>query len=92
MSGAARAIERDLDLSMCETAVLESLLTPLEKVVSKEQLLERLYSYQRDVGYNAIEVYIHRLRKKLDGSGLTVRTAYGRGYSIDAGTQPAAEN
>jgi two-component system OmpR family response regulator len=83
---------RALDLSMHETAVLEALLTRLGKVVSKEQLVEQLYSYERDVGYNAIEVYIHRLRKKLDGSGLTVRTIYGRGYSIDAATQPSAEN
>ncbi len=74
---------RAIDLSMHETAVLEALLTRVGKVVSKDQLVEQLYNYERDVGYNAIEVYIHRLRKKLDGSGLTVRTLYGRGYALE---------
>lgn len=85
--------DRALDLSMHETAVLEALLGRMGKVVSKDQLVEQLYNYERDVGYNAIEVYIHRLRKKLDGSGLTVRTLYGRGYaletSVTAATKPS---
>jgi len=76
--------ERALVLSMHETAVLEALLIRLGKVVSKDQLVEQLYSYDSEVGYNAIEVYIHRLRKKLEGSGLAVRTLYGRGYMLEA--------
>jgi two-component system OmpR family response regulator len=82
--------DRSLDLSMHETAVLETLLARIGKVVSKDQLVEQLYNYERDVGYNAIEVYIHRLRKKLEGSGLAVRTLYGRGYALEAsGAAPA---
>lgn len=81
--------ERSLELSLHETAVLEALLARIGKVVSKDQLVEQLYSYERDVGYNAIEVYIHRLRKKLDGSGLTVRTSYGRGYALETGAPDA---
>ena len=81
--------ERPLDLSLHETAVLEALLSRLGKVVSKDQLVEQLYNYERDVGYNAIEVYIHRLRKKLDGSGLTVRTLYGRGYALETSASAA---
>ena len=86
--------ERSLDLSLHETAVLEALLSRLGKVVSKDQLVEQLYNYERDVGYNAIEVYIHRLRKKLDGSGLTVRTLYGRGYALEtaAATERSGES
>jgi two-component system OmpR family response regulator len=75
---------RALDLSMHETAVLEALLSRLGKVVSKEQLVEQIYNYDRDVGYNAIEVYVHRLRKKIEGSGLAVKTLYGRGYALEA--------
>jgi len=83
--------KRTLVLSMHETAVLEALLIRLGKVVSKDQLVEQLYSYDRDVGYNAIEVYVHRLRKKIEGSGLAVRTLYGRGYILEAaGAGPAA--
>jgi two-component system OmpR family response regulator len=75
--------ERTLDLSQHETALLEALLQRLGKVVSKEQLVERIYSYDSEVGTNAIEVYIHRLRKKIAGSGLAVKTLYGRGYALE---------
>jgi two-component system OmpR family response regulator len=74
---------RPLDLSLHETAVLKTLLRRLGKVVSKEQLVERIYSYDREVGTNAIEVYIHRLRRKIEGSGLAVKTLYGRGYALE---------
>jgi len=74
---------RALTLSVLETAMLEALLARFGRVVSKEQLVEQLYSYDREVSHNAIEVYIHRLRKKLAGAGITVRTLYGRGYLLD---------
>ena len=78
---------RILQLSLLETGVLEALLSRFGRVVSKEQLVEQLYSYDREVSHNAIEVYVHRLRKKLAGAGITVRTLYGRGYQIDYVTQ-----
>ena len=74
---------RMLTLSVQETGVLEALLTRFGRAVSKEQLVEQLYSYDREVSHNAIEVYVHRLRKKLAGAGVTVRTLYGRGYILD---------
>jgi two-component system OmpR family response regulator len=52
-------------------------------VVSKEQLLERLYSYAEEASNNAIEVYIHRLRKKIEPAGVTIRTIRGLGYVMD---------
>ena len=72
-----------LPLSMHEAGVLEVLLRRFGRVVSKEQLVEQLYSYDKEVSHNAIEVYIHRVRKKLTGAGVEVRTHYGRGYVID---------
>jgi two-component system OmpR family response regulator len=63
--------------------VLEVLLHRFGRVVSKEQILEQLYSYDREVSHNAIEVYVHRLRRKISGAGVTVRTLYGRGYILD---------
>ena len=72
-----------LALSLHEAGVLEVLLRRFGRVVSKEQLVEQLYSYDKEVSHNAIEVYVHRLRKKLTGSGVEVRTHYGRGYVID---------
>ena len=50
------------------------------RVVSKEQLLEHLYSYDEEASSNAIEVYIHRLRKKIEAAGVTIRTIRGLGY------------
>jgi two-component system, OmpR family, response regulator len=72
-----------VELSAHETGVLEVLLHRFGRVVSKEQLVEQLYSYDKEVSSNAIEVYVHRVRKKLNGTGLSVRTLYGRGYRMD---------
>lgn len=72
-----------LQLSLHEAGVLEILLRRFGRVVSKEQMVEQLYSYDKEVSHNAIEVYIHRLRRKLVGAALEVSTHYGRGYLID---------
>ena len=80
---AAAVNGRALALSVYEVGVLQVLLRRFGRVVSKEQLVEQLYSYDREVSHNAIEVYVHRLRKKLTGAGVTVRTQYGRGYLLD---------
>lgn len=72
-----------LPLSVHEVGVLEALLRRFGRIVSKEQLVEQLYSYDKEVSHNAIEVYVHRLRKKIDHSRLTVRTVYARGYVLD---------
>ena len=80
---AANINGRALPLSMHETGVLEVLLHRFGRVVSKEQLVEQLYSYDKEVSHNAIEVYVHRLRKKITGAGVTVRTLYGQGYLLD---------
>ena len=74
---------RPVALSGHETGVLEVLLHRFGRVVSKEQLVEQLYSYDREVSHNAIEVYVHRVRRKIAGAGVTVRTLYGRGYVLD---------
>lgn len=81
--GRTAAVEgRAVPLSLHETSVLEVLLHRFGRVVSKEQLVEQLYSYDKEVSQNAIEVYVHRVRKKIDGAGVTVRTLYGRGYLL----------
>jgi two-component system OmpR family response regulator len=75
-------------LSVHEVGVLEALLRRFGRVVSKEQIVEQLYSFDREVSHNAIEVYVHRLRKKIEGSGVTVRTVYARGYALDYAESP----
>ena len=72
-----------LELTTRELSVLEALMSRIGWVVSKEQLLERLYSYAEEASGNAIEVYIHRLRKKIERAGVSIRTIRGLGYIIE---------
>ncbi len=72
-----------LDLSARELGVLEVLMMRSGRVVSKDQLAEKLYGWDEDVGTNAIEVCVHRLRKKIEPSGVTIRTIRGLGYLME---------
>lgn len=72
-----------LELTTRELSVLEALMLRPGRVVSKKQMLESLYSYTEEASDNAIEVYIHRLRKKIEPAGVTIRTLRGLGYVID---------
>lgn len=65
-------------LSAREWAVLETLMTRPGVVFSRAQLEEKLYSWKDDISSNAVEVYIHGLRKKL-GPGL-IQNVRGLGY------------
>jgi len=76
-----------LPLSLHELSVLEVLVRRFGRPVSKEQLVEQIYTYDQEVSHNAIEVYVHRLRKKIGDTGLIVRTLYGRGYILDYADQ-----
>ncbi len=71
-------------LSLHEFSILEFLLNHSGQVVSKQQLESSLYGWDEGVESNAIEVYIHHLRKKL-GKQL-IRTVRGVGYTIPRGT------
>lgn len=72
-----------LDLSAREFGVLELLARRAGRVVSKEQLLESMTSWEDEVGINAIEVYVHRLRRKLEPAGVGIRTVRGLGYLLE---------
>jgi two-component system, OmpR family, response regulator len=72
-----------LDLSMREFAVAELLLTRAGKVVTKQQILEKLYGWEEASSSNAVEVFIYRLRKKLESAGVNIRTIRGMGYLIE---------
>jgi len=74
-----------LPLSQRELSLLEALLASRGRIVSKERLMERIFSFNdEDVGVNAIETYVSRLRKKLAGSRVAIRTLRGLGYQIVA--------
>ena len=69
-------------LSAREWAVLEPLLARPGRVLSRQQLEDKLYSWRDDISSNAVEVYIHGVRKKL-GAGL-IENVRGLGYLVPA--------
>jgi DNA-binding response OmpR family regulator len=78
-----------LELPPREWAVLEILLRRVGKVVSKEHILQSISTWDSELTLNAIEVYVSRLRAKLEPSGIFVRTIRGFGYRLDEFPQEA---
>ena len=83
--------DRVVDLSARELALLEVLLQRAGRLVSKDQLVDHLCVWGEEVSTNAIEVYIHRLRKKIETGPVRIATVRGLGYCLEriAGAQPA---
>lgn len=72
-----------VDLSAREMGLLEVLLLRAGRLVSKDQLVDHLCSWGEEVSNNAIEVYVHRLRKKLEPGGVKIATVRGLGYCLE---------
>ena len=75
--------EQMLDLSARELGLLEILLARTGRLVSKEQLVDHLCEWGEEVSNNAIEVYVHRLRKKIEVGGVRIATVRGLGYCLE---------
>ena len=73
-----------VELSAREWSVLEYLLARVGKVVSKEQILQGIAGWDEVLSENAVEVYVSRLRSKLEPAGVRVRTIRGFGYLLEA--------
>lgn len=73
-----------LQLTSREQAVLEALIARPGRVMSKEQLADQIFGLDQDASADAIEIYIHRLRKKLEGSSVRIVTFRGLGYLLEA--------
>ncbi|SDK20173.1 two component transcriptional regulator, winged helix family [Methylophilus rhizosphaerae] len=76
--------ELAITLSARELHLLETLMLRMGKIIAKEQIMESLCNWDESLGDNAIEVYIHRLRKKIEPSGARIRTVRGLGYMLEA--------
>jgi two-component system OmpR family response regulator len=72
-----------VELSARELSLLEVLLQRAGRLVSKDQLVERLCEWGEEVSNNAIEVYIHRLRKKIEKGPIRIATVRGLGYCLE---------
>ena len=79
-----------LDLSARELGLLEVLLQRTGRLVSKEQLVDHLCEWGEEVSNNAIEVYVHRLRKKIETGGIRIATVRGLGYCLEKFSEPPA--
>ena len=70
----------DLELRAQEVRLLEIFVDNLGQVLSKEALVDRLYTFDEAPSTNAIEQLVTRLRRKLDGSTFSIKTVRGLGY------------
>ena len=80
--------EQSLELSARELGVLEILLQRTGRLVSKEQIVNHLCEWGEEVSHNAIEVYMHRLRKKVESGGIRIATVRGLGYCLERPAEP----
>ena len=72
-----------VDFTPRERAVMELLIARAGTPVSKQTLSDRIVGLDSSVSIEAIEVYIHRLRRKLEDSGVEIRTLRGLGYMLE---------
>jgi two-component system OmpR family response regulator len=77
--------ERNLDLPRRELALFELLLENRGRLIEKDRIADALYGTGTPVEPNAVELLISRLRRKIEGSGVSIRTARGLGYMLDGG-------
>jgi two-component system OmpR family response regulator len=78
-----RADDEPMRLPAREYEVLEALLLQAGRVVGKDRIAQRLAVRSEELADNAIEVYVHRLRKRLEPLGVRIRTVRGLGYLLE---------
>src|SRR6185312_9790041 len=80
-----------LELTAREFGLLEALALRVERVTSRAQLIEALCDWDQELTDNGLDIAIHRLRRKLRGSGTSVRTIRGLGYLLEEPADQAGE-
>jgi len=81
---------RMLTLPPREHALLELLMSQPGSPVSKQRLADRMCTLDDAISPEAIDIYIHRLRKRLEGAGMRIRTLRGLGYLLESDDDAAA--
>ena len=77
-----------VELSARELSVVELLLLREGRVVTKQQIIDHLYGWEEGSSSNAVEVFVYRLRRKLESRGLEIRTVRGMGYLVEKPRAP----
>ena len=75
--------DQPLDLPRREFHLLEVLMSRQGRIISKDQIINSISDFHDELNPSAIEIYIHRLRKKLEAAGVTIRTVRGLGYTLE---------
>ena len=86
----AHVDDTPLELTPREFGLLETLVARLDRVMSREQLIDALCTWDTSLTDNGLDIAVHRLRRKLEGSGVRVRTVRGLGYLLETEHAPAA--
>lgn len=84
LAGTLSAGDGVVNLRNREHRLLEVFFAAPGQIFAKSHLMDRLFAFSEDVSENAIEVYIGRLRKKLEGTGAKIETVRGLGYRLVA--------
>jgi len=84
-TAARRAYMNDqpLDLPRREFHLLEVLISRQGRIISKDQIIDSISGFDDELTPSTVEIYIHRLRKKLENSDVTIRTVRGLGYTLE---------
>ncbi|MEK9721753.1 MAG: response regulator transcription factor [Quisquiliibacterium sp.] len=83
--------DKPIELSAREIGLLEILLQRTGRLVSKEQIVGHLCEWGEEVSHNAVEVYMHRLRRKIEGGGVKISTVRGLGYCLQRPDEAASQ-
>ena len=83
MAGTLSRGDETVGLRNREIRLLEVFARHPGQILSKGQLVDRLFSHEAEVTENAIEVYVGRLRRRIDGMGVRIETVRGLGYRME---------
>ncbi len=75
--------DRPLDLPRREFHVLEVLMSRHGRIISKDQIIDSISDLSDEINPSTVEIYIHRIRKKLEATDVTIRTVRGVGYILE---------
>ena len=79
----------ELDLTGREHAVLEALISRAGTPLAKSVLIDHVFGFEDDAAPNAVEVYVHRVRKKIETADVKILTLRGMGYVLRKKNGPA---
>lgn len=75
--------DQPLDLPRREFHLLEVLISRQGRIISKDQIIDSMSDFDDELNASTVEIYIHRLRKKLEAADATIRTVRGVGYILE---------